>query len=119
MVPTGERATGAGGGSRRRYARLAASTGLPAAVERIFAAVDPAVAADAAGLDYGSLDPEDRKLLAKAHREAIAEGIKLIADAAEDGDPRARAWLTKRGLTPRGLNGKTAPKQPVSGPQTA
>ena len=74
------------------------STRLSGAVEAVFAAADPAVAADRAGLDFGHLDPEDQQLLAQAHREAIGEGIALIGAAAAGGDLRARRWLSDRGL---------------------
>ena len=75
--------------------------GLADAVERVFAAADPAEAADLAGLDYGRLDDADRALLAKAHRDAIAEGIKLIGAAAADGDQKARRWLDANRLPMR------------------
>ena len=69
-------------------------TGIADAVERVFAAADPAEAADLAGLDYADLDVEDRALLLEAHRRATAQAIRLIGLAAAGGDQKARRWLS-------------------------
>jgi hypothetical protein len=42
-----------------------------------------------------------RALLAKAHREAIGEGIALIGLAAAAGDQKAKRWLDGYGLPMR------------------
>jgi hypothetical protein len=93
------------GGTVRRYPRFVASTrppdGLPAAVEALFTAVDPAVACDRSGIDYGTLDDAERKLLSRAQRTAVSLGLKQISAAAADGDRASAKWLKRRGLTPR------------------
>ena len=77
------------------------STGLRGAVEAVFNSADPALAADTAGVNFGDLDDAERALLAKAHREAIGQGIKLIGAAAANGDQKARRWLEGYGLPMR------------------
>jgi hypothetical protein len=74
------------------------TTGLPAAVQEVLIAADPALSADRVGLNFADLGERDRSVLAEAHRQAIAGGIERIEDAARDGDKLAERWLAERGL---------------------
>lgn len=81
------------------------TTGLPAAVETVLAAGDPAIAADRAGVDFGTLDPDEKELLAQAHRQATGVALARIEDEARGGDKLSERWLHEQGIEPSRVNG--------------
>jgi integrase len=89
---------------------------LMAAAERIEVAAEPALAADAVGLDFSQLADDERKFLREAQRHALLMGLRDVRRAAADGDRQARRWLFDRGLAeklPHGRPLREAQSEPI------